>query len=193
MPGPGRFDAYVSWLFGGATGLSPLNEDETAGLRLFLNTGCMRCHNGPLFTNNDFHNTGLAPSRGAATDDGRASGIRNALEDAFNCLGDYSDATGSDCTELRFAKTKGPELRHGFKVPTLRNLSSTAPYMHDGRFATLTDVLAHYNAAPHPDGVGSELEPLSLDRRALNRLQAFLKTLNGPVDAPEKFLRPKEK
>ena len=121
---------------------------------------------------------------------GLLPGIRQAHADRFNCLGLYSDAGGLDCAELRFAKTEGPSLHHGFKVPTLRNLASTAPYMHDGRFATLAEALEHYAEAPSPTGVGTELEPLALVQRDLDRLAAFLLTLDGPIDAPAHLLWP---
>ena len=55
------------------------------------------------------------------------------------------------------AVTGDPAHRGLFKVPTLRNIALTAPYMHDGRFATLEDVLRHYNAGIHPS---STLSPL---------------------------------
>ncbi len=188
MPGAGRFDDYVGWLTGGEVGESPLSADEVAGLRLFIGpANCTECHNGPRFTNDDFHNTGLAPLDGD-TSDGRASGVGQALADPFNCLGDNGAPDAADCAELRFAKTDGPELRFAFKTPTLRHLSMTAPYVRDGRFATLAEVLDHYNRAARPDGVGSELKVLDLDARALAQLEAFLRTLDALIDAPPHLL-----
>jgi cytochrome c peroxidase len=76
-----------------------------------------------------------------------------------------------------------------FRVPSLRNVAERAPYMHAGQFATLRDVLDHYNRAPAaPEGHG-ELKPLHLSERELGQLQAFLRTLSGPVDAAPRWLR----
>ena len=185
MPGASRFDRYVAALIEGKRGRRILSADEVAGLRLFIGRGnCTQCHNGPLFTNNAFHNTGMPGAGG-----GRASGIRAALDDPFNCVGRFSDAGTTDCGELRFAKTTGPELPGAFKSPTLRNVAETAPYMHDGSLPTLRAVLEHYNAAPAATVGKSELRPLGLTTRELDRLEAFLRTLSGPPETPEALLR----
>lgn len=119
-------------------------------------------------------------------------GLRGA--DCFHCHG------GAHFTDHRFhdnglVPTEDPGLeagtglasdRHRFATPSLRNVALTAPYMHDGRFATLEEVVAHYdgglhrsptldpNLAKHPrDGLGLSDE----DRRAL---VAFLETLTDP-------------
>ena len=74
MPGPTRFDAFVEALLADrpeAAGI--LTADEIAGLRLFIGEAhCTNCHNGPLFTNNSFHNTGVPPVDGQEPDRGRA-------------------------------------------------------------------------------------------------------------------------
>ena len=93
---------------------------------------CLRCHNGSLFTNQHFHNIGVAEPARHDLEDGRLSGIELARADEFNCAGRYSDARPSDCAELDFARRNSPELRGAFKVPTLRNLTKTAPYMRVG-------------------------------------------------------------
>ena len=62
-PGPSRFDAYVQAALGddGDAGetVSSLTPDEEAGMRLFINDGCLYCHHGPLFTGNEFFNIGV--------------------------------------------------------------------------------------------------------------------------------------
>ena len=149
----------------------------------------MQCHNGPLLTNNEFHNTGVISAPGDVPDKGRAVGVRQVLETPFNCLGPYSDAERDDCVELEFVAT-GPHLVGAMRTPSLRNLERTAPYMHQGQLATLADVLRHYNEAP-PAMIGhSELEPLGLDRRELAQLEVFLETLSAPVAADPKWLAP---
>ena len=193
MPGPSRFDAYVQALLAGdAKGMrSALTPDEIAGLRLFIGKAeCTHCHNGPLFTNNDFHNTGVPAAAGLPMDIGRAAGAPQVLADEFNCLGPYSDAGPDACADLRFLKASGKELVGAFKPPTLRNVAERAPYMHAGQFATLREVLEHYNrAAPGPVGQ-TELLPLNLSRRELAQLEAFLRSLSGPLNTPPELLRP---
>ena len=186
LPAPSRFDAYVKGI-GEGTGdkESKLSPDEVAGLRLFIGetTQCTRCHNGPLFTNFEFHNIGLIRlKRGVRKYDvGRIKGVKQALASPFRCDGPYSDAEPGQCKELEFIRTWGMELTGAFKVPTLRNVAETAPYMHDGRFQSLRDVLEHYRKAPG-GGLGhQELNALELTDLQLEQIAAFLGTLTGPA------------
>ncbi len=182
-PMPTRFDRYAAALRDNDhASLSALSGQEQRGLKLFLGKAqCVRCHNGPLFTNQGFHNTGLAPLKGAAFDPGRAAGVAQALESAFNCRSLYSAAADKSCPQLQFARSSGPELVGAFKTPGLRGVAETAPYMHDGRFATLAEVLAHYQRAPgiNPAFGHSELFPLDLSEQELASLEAFLRSLSG--------------
>lgn len=192
QPGPSRFDAYVeAVLDDNAEAQTRLfSADEIEGLRIFLNEGqCMQCHNGPLLTNNEFHNTGVISAPGDVPDKGRADGVRQVLDTPFNCLGPHSDADRDDCVELEFVAT-GPHLVGAMRTPSLRNLEGTEPYMHQGQLATLADVLRHYNEAP-PAMIGhTELEPLGLGNRRLAQLEAFLDTLSAPIAADAKWLEP---
>ncbi len=143
-------------------GKTKLSENEKRGFELFmteydprtgqLGADCFHCHGGPLFSDHQFHNNGLASSD---TDPGR-----------FRVTGRDAD-------------------RGKFSTPSLRNVALTAPYMHDGSFASLEEVVAHYstgvhrsptldpNLAKHPEG-GLQLS--EADQRAL---VAFLKTLTN--------------
>ncbi|MGV3591744.1 MAG: cytochrome-c peroxidase [Gammaproteobacteria bacterium] len=197
MPGRARFDDYVASLTrsGVANGeardelqTDAFTSDEAAGLRLFIGRArCVECHNGPLFTNNEFHNTGLLPPRGAVPDRGRARALEAVRSDAFNCLGAYSDAEAEQCSELRFMRS-GPELLGAMRTPSLRNLGGTAPYMHKGQMPDLAAVLAHYNAAPQALIGHNEAEPLGLSRRELQQLEAFLLTLDAPLATDDAWL-----
>lgn len=193
LPGPSRFDAFAEalsardWEKAGAL----LSPEEQAGLRLFIGKAeCLKCHNGPLFTNNDFHNTGVPALPGLPEDLGRAEGVAQVLEDEFNCLSPFSDAAPEQCGELRFLKSGGEELLRAFKPPSLRNVADRAPYMHAGQFQTLGEVLSHYNTAPAAPAGHSELKPMRLNRRQLLQLESFLRALSGPLNAPPEFLRP---
>lgn len=141
-------------------GEDTLSPEEQRGFELFMmereprmgsfGADCFHCHGGPLFTDHQFRNNGLAISE---EDPGR------------------------------YAVTKAPVDRGAFATPSLRNIALTAPYMHDGRFSTLEEVLDHYsegvkrtdtldpNLAKHPDG-GLHLS--AADKRAVI---AFLRAL----------------
>ena len=193
-PGPSRFDGYVESLLNSdgkaGRGFTP---DEAAGLRLFIGQGkgqgnCIHCHNGPLLTNNEFHNIGLPVSDPKPEDDGRAAGAKAVRASPFNCLSPHSDAKPGDCRELDFIKHQGPEIAGAFKAPTLRNVGLTGPYMHDGRFASLQEVLAHYNQAPDADVGVSGLVPLGLAPGQLEQLRRFLLSLDSPPRVPPALL-----
>lgn len=193
MPGPSRFDRYVEALLAGDTETADtiLTPDEFAGLRLFIGEAeCTNCHNGPLLTNNEFHNVGVPPVANLPDDVGRLAGVQQVLHDEFNCLAPYSDAEASACGELRFVKTQGEELEGAFRTPGLRNVAETAPYMHAGQFTTLREVLEHYNEAPGAAFGHSELKPLKLSETELEQLEAFLHSLSGPLATSSKWLGP---
>ncbi|MGB5467501.1 MAG: cytochrome c peroxidase [Sedimenticolaceae bacterium] len=197
IPGPSRFDQYVERLLDGdPTGADLLTADEIAGLRLFIGKAmCVTCHMGPMFTNHGFHNVG-APDPAAKkpkyrlpilhllaekppVDPGRYRGVRRVMESEFNCLGEYSDAEEKDCSELIFANVRHQDTLGAFKVPTLRNVAKTAPYMHAGQFENLGEVLRHYNNPPRAPSGRSELAPLNLTDRERKQLEAFLHSLNS--------------
>lgn len=193
MHGPARFDRYVEALLNGdkSTMKATLTNEEVAGLRLFIGKAqCIKCHNGPLFTNNSFHNTGIPILAGFPLDQGREVGAKQVLEDEFNCLSQYSDADTDDCTKLRYLVASGEESLGAFKPPTLRNVAETAPYMHAGQLTTLNEVLEHYNRAPRATMGHTELEPLHLTSKDLKHLEAFLHSLSGPLAAPPELLAP---
>jgi cytochrome c peroxidase len=191
MPGKSRFDQYVEALFNGdiRTVRSILTADEIAGLKLFIGEAhCINCHNGPLFTNNAFHNTGVPIIKDLPDDTGRLKGAQLVMKDEFNCLSKYSDARPDQCGELNFLVAEGDTLVRQFKPPSLRGVSERGPYMHAGQFATLKEVLHHYNTAPEAPAGHSELEPLNLSEEQLAQIIAFLKTLDGPLNVEAKWL-----
>lgn len=185
---PSRFDRYVDAELAGRApaAADAFSDDERAGLRLFIGKAqCSNCHNGPLLTDQHFHNTGVPRSRdGMANDSGRATGVRAVIANEFNCLSRYSDAAPTDCAELRFAVTDGPELLRAYKTPSLRNAVTRSPFMHAGQFGSIPAVLAHYNRAPSAPAGKSELKPLRLSAAELRQLEAFLNTLASPVNFP---------
>jgi cytochrome c peroxidase len=191
IPGPSRFDNYVEAVVNNdyASANQILNTDEIAGLKLFIGEAhCTNCHNGPLFTNNDFHNTGVPFAKGSPEDTGRAKGAQQVLKDEFNCLSIYSDAQPDQCTELNFLVVDSDKLLRQFKPPSLRNVTERGPYMDAGQFSTLEEVLNHYNTAPAAPIGQSELEPLKLNNNQIAQMIAFIKTLSAPLNTDQGWL-----
>jgi len=135
-------------------------EDEFNGWTMFFDVGgdlpdaeCGHCHNAPLFTVNDYFNNGI---------------------DSVADLNSFKDLGLGAITGKVFDNGK-------FRAPTLRNIALTAPYMHDGRFQTLEEVIDHYNEGVHySDNVDPLLlKPGGLGLSAQNKkdLLAFLHTL----------------
>jgi cytochrome c peroxidase len=129
---------------------SALTKQQQEGLALFGGkAGCSSCHAPPLFTDNRFHALGVPQAGPLAEDPGR-----------FAITGDVAD-------------------RGAFRTPTLRNVTLTAPYMHDGVLATLEDVIGFYDAGggPVPGRSGPEIGPLRLSPQERQALVAFLQSL----------------
>ena len=154
------------------------------GLALFLGRGrCYVCHSGPTFSNGEFSDIGVPYFIGKGqVDPGRHGGIQALQGSRYNLLGPYNDdATRATATGTRHVVS---EHRHfgEFKVPSLRNLAATAPYMHDGSRRTLRDVLRHYSELDenrlHADGERI-LVPLHLTPEETEDLLAFLDSLNA--------------
>ncbi|MFP6683451.1 MAG: cytochrome c peroxidase [Polyangiaceae bacterium] len=194
VPGPSRFDRYVENLRGDTRHGTEviLGDEEIEGLRLFIDVGrtlCLRCHNGPLLTNQGFHLVGTASGKGPLPEFGRFLGLQAVLVDPFNCLGSFSDARPEDCQELRFLDKAHVGAAMGkFKTPTLRGLPRTGPYMHDGRFATLEEVIEHYRVPP-AGPPAQEITPLVISDEESRALVAFLRSLDGGTDVMERWLQ----
>jgi cytochrome c peroxidase len=135
-----RFDRFLR---GEAAALS---ATESAGYKLFKQIGCTSCHHGVNIGGNSYQRLGV-------------------MEDYF---AERGKITGADLG--RFNITKREEDRYYFKVPSLRNVALTAPYLHDGSAKTLPDVvtiMARYQLA------------LKLDAADIDRIVAFLHSLTG--------------
>lgn len=191
MPGKSRFDDYVESAQSNNRQRQEelFTESEAWGLDVFIGKAqCINCHNGPLLTNNSFHNTGIPPALDLPPDFGRIEGVYTVKEDSFNCLGEYSDVDQEHCADLIYTRTEGQEIIAAFKTPTLRNVTETAPYMHSGQIPNLTEVIRHYNTAPLAVRGHSELAVLDLTSEEMRSLEDFLHTLSSSVDAPAEYL-----
>jgi cytochrome c peroxidase len=182
VPGKARFDEYVKAVLDDDKPgmMKTMNSEEVKGLRLFIGKAkCTNCHNGPLFTNGDFHNTGVTQPEGLPADNGRADAIVKVLSDEFNCMSKYSDAKRSECADLRFIDTATYKYIGAFKTPTLRNVAERPPYMHAGQIPTLKGILEFYRDLK-PEQRAADLEHGDLNDIELQQLEAFLKTLSSP-------------
>ncbi len=127
-----------------------LDANETEGLRLFRETGCVMCHAGKLLGGQSFERMGRTE--------------------------DYFDSRGMKMTDAdngRYNVTKNEADRHAFKVPTLRNIAKTAPYLHDGSqtdLAKVVNIMAEKQLG----------KTLTADRTT--KLVAFLNALTGEYE-----------
>ena len=130
-----------------------MDASARRGLGLFMSkAGCSACHGGPNLTDEKFHNTGVAWRTGRPADEGRGR------------------ITGR------------PEDRGSFKTPTLRQVAQTAPYMHDGSFGTLEEVVAYYDRGGFPaPGLDPRVRTLRLEPSEKAALVAFLRALSGTI------------
>lgn len=139
------FDKYV---LGDA---QAMDEAAIRGMALFKGKArCILCHNGPNFTDNDFHNLGV-PQVGPVKED-----------------------------HGRFYVTRQDHDKGAFKTPTLRSITETAPYMHDGVFKTLEEVVDFLDqgGGQNPN-LSQMVKPLGLTQQEQADLIAFLKALTG--------------
>ncbi len=159
--GGSRFDL---WKYAGDS--TALNDDERAGFDVFRASGCGGCHtvrdDYAAFTDNTFRNTGIEWARAH----GRLGARKKAPDHG------------------RFEVTARESDRHAFRVPSLRNVALTAPYMHDGSLATLEEVVDWYDGGGGGDPERDRaLKPLGLDDTAKRQLVVFLRTLtSGEVE-----------
>jgi cytochrome c peroxidase len=179
---PAPFDRFL------AGDETALDDSQIRGAKLFIGkAACNECHRNATFTDFKFHNIGC-PQYGPevlTTDVGRDGGIASVIADPFNRAGAYSDAhddshlTGLATTELDVG---------AFKTATLRNVGKTGPYMHDGVYTDLWDVVNHYNFGGATGGYSGKKDPsiipLLLDDREMSDLVAFLGALTDGDPAP---------
>ena len=174
------------------------SQDEFEGLNLFMGKGnCDLCHSGPTFTNSQFHNIGLPWNSDIdykKLPAGRAQGVLAIKDHPFGCKTPHVVKARADnrlsnleqCAEVEFLKLDGLESMNAFKTPTLRNLKLTAPYMHDGRFESLEEVINHYSSLPDKPAIGhreESLQELNLTKKEKNQLIKFLLSLESKIES----------
>jgi len=168
---------------GDTTSASQYPLTAQRGLKLFLGEGrCTLCHAGANFTNGEFGDIGIPFFVPGGVDGGRYKGLEKLLSSPYNRLGPYNDAGQQDPDAVSTRHVNLQPRHYGeFRVPSLRQLSHTAPYMHNGSLATLEAVVQHYSHLPedrlHTDGERI-LRPLQLSDQQADDLAAFLRSLS---------------
>lgn len=180
VSGNAPFDAFMAG-DDGALGASALK-----GAELFAGKGgCLECHNGPTFSDQQFHDLGvpqLGPNVPAA-DDGRFRDTPGLLASGANRNSVWSDARNTGKLE-QIPNPLPDSWKGAFRTPSLRGVDLTAPYMHSGQLATLWDVLEFYDQGGTADTGAGVLLPLNLTNQEKAHLVDFLQSLTGePVPA----------
>ncbi len=175
---------FDRWRYGRDT--TALDADAQRGFELFTGkAGCSSCHlvnrDYALFTDNKMHNTGLGylNSIGEVSRPKRVTLAPGVFIDVDpEIIATVGEKPAADVG--RYEVTENPADRWKYRTPTLRNIALTAPYMHNGLFSTLEEVIAFYNEGGVPNELQSPLiRPLNLDAREQQYLVAFMKSLTG--------------
>ena len=189
-----------------------LEPDALRGLKLFVGKAqCIVCHHGPVFSDYEFHDSrvptedtmalnslaeGEVPVGGKPPEDlGRVHGIQRLRASEFGVASRWSDdPTGPSRVKVDYLPTHMHAGSPEFKTPTLRNVELTAPYMHNGAFETLEEVVHFYNTREGERRFGGQsekiLQPLGLSESEEADLVAFMRSLTddslpmGLVRAP---------
>jgi cytochrome c peroxidase len=191
------------------------------GARLFVGKGaCIDCHGSPQLTDDLFHNIGVpqaglavpttadCPHDNAACDCstdhesrpcapwGAYDGLSRLQTSRWLRSSAWSDDRFDRSRDAYVMRERSEDLKGAWRTPSLRNVALTAPYMHDGRYATLQDVIWHYNtggldAGPEQVGVPApQMKPLLLTDGEQADLVAFLESLTGRPVSPELAVAP---
>jgi cytochrome c peroxidase len=154
-----------------------LSAAQQRGMALFNGkAGCIQCHNGPLASDQNFHNLGLPDFEGFKTDPLYQVTHRWEHYQKGVSEGKYRSA---DMDYGLYFRTKNPKDIGKFRTPSLREVKYTGPYMHNGVFTTLAQVVDFYDAGGGQAANKSDkLKPLGLSAAEKADLLAFLDALS---------------
>ncbi len=152
-----------------------LDKSALDGLATFVNVGCATCHSGPTLSDDRYYDMRVPSLPGAPPDVGRAGALPVLAANPFNQFGIFYDRLPSESSPAALGEVQRPTLIDvevaadgvgKFRTQTLRNISMTAPYGHNGYFASLGDLLAHHGA-------------VRLSAQQSESIQIFLLSLRG--------------
>jgi cytochrome c peroxidase len=163
-----------------------LSAKAKSGLALFKGkAGCSQCHNGSLFSDQKYYNLGVPENPGFEEDPLKQITFRFEQY----AKGVHEEIYRKTKTDLGlFYQTKREKDMSKFRTPTLRYLKYTAPYMHNGVFFTLEEIVDFYNNGGGEDqalrnhGIATKtkkLKKLNLTDEEKKALVAFLESLSG--------------
>jgi len=156
-----------------------LSSTQRDGYALFKGkANCVSCHNGPLGSDGNLHRTGV-PENPAVT----AEPLRHITMLRHYSTSGMPNYMNTHADVGSYAITKNAKDKGKFATPSLRDLKYTAPYMHNGMFKTLDEVVEFYSKG---GGAGAELKPLNLSDAEKRALVAFLESLSGDPVVVEK-------
>ena len=158
-----------------------LTDQQKNGLDLFAGkAGCIACHNGPLLSDEQYHNLGVPPYAGWEEDELAQITFRFELYAKGSTEEMYRDT--KDDPGLYF-RSKDKRHKGKFRTPSLRYTQYTYPYMHNGMLETLRDVVVFYNEGGGENEFASTkselIQPLGLNDDEIDDLVAFLESLSG--------------
>lgn len=174
---------FDRWRYGGEDGA--MTASAARGFALFSGkAGCIACHrvgeDHALFTDHQLHNTGVGYARSMqrVQPEEALVGPGQTMRLAPGVVEASSEAPPNDLG--RYEVTLLPEDRWKFRTPTLRNVTLTAPYMHDGSMVSLSEVLDFYaGGGISNEGLDPGLQPFAMSAREKRDLLAFLAALTG--------------
>ena len=170
---------------GSAYDKGTMSDAARSGFELFKGkAGCANCHNGPLFSDQQVHNVGVPENPEIWNNPLRH--VTYASFAIFMGIENFMNTRRDVGAHVRMHKADGSDIGT-FMTPSLRELTYTAPYMHNGMFKTLDEVIDFYNmGGGHDPNKDAALKPLGLSRQERNDLRAFLEALSGePLTSPE--------
>jgi cytochrome c peroxidase len=160
-----------------------LSPEAQKGYAIFTGKGgCISCHSGPILSDGKYHAL-MVEEPPESRDDPRLAATRRFVAK----VSAYEDFRNLQEDPGRFLVTKSPRDWKAFRTPTLREVASTGPYMHNGRYQQLQEVVEFFNSG---GGAGNEaLKPLSLSDEEKAQLHVFLE--EGLSSARPAFVYPK--
>ena len=191
--GDAPFDRFVEGLNeSNPEKLAALTPSAQRGLLVFMGKGnCTLCHNGPNFSDGEFHNNSLPTLNGNEPEDaGRYAGAAVLKASPFHAAGPHSDDQEGAAAQQVTALKESSESWGEFRTPSLRNLGRRAPFMHQGQLKDLKSVIEFYSEQEGVSGRNHHQEqilvPLRLAGSEKVDLLAFLESLEGeplPLEA----------
>lgn len=203
---------FDRWIAAGNPESGLISTAAKRGARLFVGkAACIDCHNTPLFSDGDFHNIGVPQrgvgvptaadldSKGRPFSDGWHRGLKLAqdtmTQSDVNRQFRNNDSIWSDVlpeqralsrrqSDAKYAFEATDDLKGTWRTPSLRQVTESAPYMHNGFYRSLEDVVRHYNNGGTQEGAAPQhlskrIRPLGLTEREILDLVAFMETLTA--------------